>query len=79
MKNSKNYQIKKSVINGLISLMSSGQGNLSVLGLGEREGRMSGKTFKNEKLLNMTFINKSVTGMYERRYKISGLENSSSK
>lgn len=66
---------KKSTINGLIALMETGQGSLKAIGLTEREGRMSGKTFKGDKLLKMTFINKSVTGMYERRYKINGMEN----
>lgn len=70
------FEGKKSTINGLISLMETGQGNLKSIGLGDREGRMAGKTFKGEKLLKMTFINKSVTGMYERRYKINGMENS---
>lgn len=70
---------KKSVINGLISLMETGQGNLKVIGLSEREGRMGGKNFNTSKLMNMTFIDKSVTGMYERRYKVDGLENCSSK
>lgn len=70
---------KKSVINGLISLMETGQGNLKAIGLTEREGRKSGQKFKTDKLLKMTFIDKSVTGMYERRYKINGLENSCSK
>ena len=70
---------KKSTINGLIDLMETGQGNLKAVGLGDREGRMSGKTFKNEKLLNMIFVYKSITGMYERRYKIDGVENSCSK
>jgi len=70
---------KKLIINGLIDLMSTGQGNLKAIGLADREGRKSGQTFKNEKLLNMTFIDKSITGMYERRYKINGMENCSSK
>ena len=61
---------KKSVINGLIDLMETGQGNLKGIGLTEREGRKSGQKFKTEKLLKMEFIDKSVTGMYERRYKI---------
>ena len=43
------------------------------------EGRKSGQKFKTEKLLKMTFIDKSVTGMYERRFKINGMENSNSK
>ena len=70
---------KKSTINGLISLMETGQGNLKEMGLQEREGRRGNQTFKTEKLLKMTFIDKSVTGMYERRFKINGMENSCSK
>ena len=66
---------KKSVINGLIDLMETGQGNLSGIGLTNREGRMPGRNFNTSKLINMTFIDKSVTGMYERRYKINGMEN----
>ena len=73
------YNDKVSVINGLIDLMQKGQGDLSKLGLGARAGRMSGKNFKTDKLKNMIFIDKSITGMYERRYKISGMENCSSK
>lgn len=74
-----NKEDKKSTINGLISLMETGQGNLKAIGLTEREGRKSGQSFKTKKLLDMTFIDKSVTGMYERRYKINGMENSDSK
>ncbi len=70
---------KKSTINGLISLMETSQGNLTSIGLTNREGRMSGKKFNTDKLKYMTFIDKSVTGMYERRYKVNGLENSCSK
>ena len=73
------YNDKVSVINGLIDLMQKGQGDLSKLGLGARAGRMSGKNFKTDKLKNMIFIDKSITGMYERRYKINGMENCSSK
>ena len=61
---------KKAVINGLIDLMETGQGNLKFLGLGDRAGRKTGQEFKTDKLLKMIFIDKSVTGMYERRYKI---------
>ncbi len=72
---------KKTVINGLIDLMETGQGNLKEIGLTDREGRMrKGKTYFNtNKLTNMIFVDKSVTGMYERRYKINGMENSSNK
>jgi len=69
---------KKSIINGLISLMETGQGNLKSIGLTEREGRKSGQKFKTDRLSKMIFIDKSITGMYERRYKIGGLENSCS-
>ena len=70
---------KKATINGLINLMETGQGNLKEIGLTEREGRKSGQKFKTNKLLTMTLIDKSVTGIYERRFKINGLENCSSK
>lgn len=64
------YVDKISIINGLLDIMHRGQGNLSKLKLGDRAGRKSGKTFKTEALAKMTFIDKSVTGMYERRYKV---------
>lgn len=67
---------KKLIINGLIDLMKTGQCNLKGLGLSDREGRKSGKILKTNQLLKMTFIDKSVTGMYERRFKIDGMENS---
>ena len=70
---------KKSVINGLIDLMQTGQGNLTAIGLTAREGRKSGQNFNTKKLFNIIFIDKSVTGMYERRYKINGMENCCSK
>ena len=61
---------KKIVINGLIDMLETGQGNLKLLGLGDRAGRRSGQEFKTDKLSKMVFIDKSVTGMYERRYKV---------
>ena len=70
---------KKMTINGLIDLMEKGQGNLKALGLGDRVGRMAMQKFKTERLLKMTFIDKSVTGMYERRFKVDGMENNCSK
>lgn len=69
--NNLEYKDKVFTINGLIDLMEKSQGNLTKIGLGDREGRMSGKNICDNYLLKMTFINKSVTGMYERRYKIS--------
>lgn len=73
------YNEKVVTINGIIDLMHRGQGNLKYLGQSDRAGRKSGKKFKTEALINMTFIDKSITGMYERRYKLSGMENCSSK
>lgn len=73
------YNDKVSTINGLIDLMHRGQGNLSKIGLGDRAGRTRKNAFKTKDLENMTFIDKSVTGMYERRYKVNGMENSSCK
>lgn len=70
---------KIKTINGLIDLMQKGQGDLSMIGLGSRTGRMSGKKFTTEKLVTMTFIHKSITGMYERRYRVNGVENTSNK
>ena len=59
--------------------MHRGQGILKKLNQSDRVGRRCGKRFKTKDLVNMTFIDKSVTGMYERRYKINGMENSCSK
>ncbi len=62
-------------INGLIDLMETGQGNLKNMGLSDRAGRKSNQKFNTKRLLKMTFIDKSITGMYERRFKIDGMEN----
>ena len=70
---------KKSIINQIIDMIESRYVNLKIIGLSSSEGRMKGKNFNTQKLINMTFIDKSVTGMYERRFKINGMENSSSK
>lgn len=64
---------KGETINGLISLMATGQGNLKTVGLTDREGRKAGKKFKTDRLLNMTFIDRSVTGMFEKRFRVSGV------
>lgn len=72
-------QEKKNVINQIIDMIETRYVNLKLLNLSSGEGRMAGKNFNTEKLKNMIFIDKSITGMYERRYKVDGLENSSSK
>ena len=70
------FEDKKSVINGIINMLETGQGDLEKIKLSKREGRMSGKKFNTKNLVNKVFVNKSVTGMYESRYNIYGLENS---
>ena len=74
-----NDESKKVIINELIKLMKTGQGNLKLIGLTDREGRMNGKNFSEKHLKNMTFIDKSITGIYERRYKIDGVEDNTCK
>ena len=69
---------KKDTINGIINLMSGEEGNLTKIGLGDRTGRMSKQKFEDKRVRNIIFIEKSVTGMYERRYKVDGGENSCS-
>ena len=75
-----NSEEKKELINGIINLLETGQGNLKVINLALQEGRKNNINFSTKRLQNMILIDKSVTGMYERRYKISnGMENNSSK
>ena len=69
------FEDKKSVINGIINMLETGQGDLEKIKLSKREGRMSGKKFNTKNLVNKVFVNKSVTGMYESRYNVYGLEN----
>ena len=70
---------KKIIINEITKLMSNSNANLKLLNMADRIGRMAGKKFETKQLMNMIFIDKSVTGMYERRFKINGMENSCSK
>ena len=64
---------KKDVINNLIMIVTKASGNLKKIGMGDREGRISQQKFSTEKLKNITFINKSITGLYENRYKLEDL------
>ena len=72
-------QEKTIIINEIIKIMNVGIGNFKILGLSTALGRKCGKSFKTDVLKKMIFIDKSVTGMYERRYKINGMENNCSK
>lgn len=73
------YSEKVNAINGIIDIMHRGSGNLKILNLSTALGRKNAQIFKTERLKTMIFIDKSVTGMYERRYKVNGLENNCSK
>lgn len=64
---------KKDVINNLIMVVTKASGNLKNIGMGDREGRISQQKFSTEKLKNITFINKSITGLYENRHKLEDL------
>lgn len=61
---------KRKVINGIISIMATGQGDLSEIGGHSQSGRKNNQKFGTKRLVQMTFIDKSVTGMYEKRYKL---------
>ena len=70
---------KKSAINGLIKMLHTGQGNLKALNLSDRLGRKNSVNFNLNNLIKITFVCKSPTGIFERRYKVNGMENSCSK
>ena len=72
-------QEKTIIINEIIKIMNIGTGNFKILGLSMALGRKNEKSFKTDVLKKMIFIDKSVTGMYERRYRINGMENNGSK
>ena len=74
-----NFEEKLSIIKEITTLLNRGQGNLKLIGLGERAGRMGGKSFTSKALQNMKFIDNSVTGMYKRGYRIYGMENRNNK
>lgn len=73
------FQEKISIINEIIRIMKLGSGNFKILGLSTALGRKNGKNFKIDELNRMMFVDKSITGMHERRYKINGMENYCSK
>lgn len=61
---------KKNVLNQILELMSNSNANLKLIGLSDRAGRMSKQKFEDKRLRAMTFVDKSVTGMYERRFHV---------
>lgn len=75
--NNADFKEKILAINGIIDIMHKGQGNLKALNETDAVGRKNCQKFKTKRIRKMTFIDKSVTGMYERRYKVDGMENGS--
>lgn len=67
------FEQKRKTINGIIDLMSMGQGNLSAIKLSDRIGRKLKVNLKNDKLSKIIFINESVTGMYKEEIPIKNL------
>lgn len=61
---------KCAVIEHLVSLISTSMANLKIIGLSDSAGRMHMQRFENKRLQNMLFIDKSVTGMYEKRISV---------
>lgn len=71
---------RRNVIINLLRLVNRNHGDLRKIGLSDREGRKRNNSgFNKKKLDNMTFIDQSVTGFYERRYRIDELANSNNK
>ena len=65
-----NEDKKISVIKQIILLMSCSNANMTTIGLGDRFGRMSKQQFGDKRLRGMVLVDKSVTGMYEKRIKV---------
>ena len=69
---------KIKTLNNLLTCISKAYVDLKNIGLGSTEGRKNMINFNKKKLNNMTFIDQSVTGFYERRYRVDELANNNS-
>lgn len=70
---------KIKTLNNLLTCISKACVDLKNIGLGTEESRKRVKpSFGKKHLDNMTFIDQSVTGFYERRYRIDELANNNS-
>ena len=69
---------KIKTLNNLLTCISKACVDLKNIGLGSTEGRKNMINFNKKKLNNMTFIDQSVTGFYERRYRVDELANNNS-
>ena len=69
---------KIKTLNNWLTCISKACVNLKNIGLLESEGRKCHINFNKKKLDNMTFIDQSVTGFYERRYRVDELANNNS-
>ena len=67
---------RRNVIINILKLINKNSGDLRKIGLSDREGRSRKDSgLKKKDLDKMTFIDQSVTGFYERRYKVNELAN----
>lgn len=70
---------KIKTLDNLLTCISKSYVNLANIGLGTEESRKRlNKPFGKKHLDNMTFIDQSVTGFYERRYRVDELANNNS-
>ena len=69
---------KIKTLNNLLTCISKAYVDLTNIGLNSNEGRKYNINFNKKKLNNMTFIDQSVTGFYERRYRVDELANNNS-
>ncbi len=67
---------KVNIINAILKTLRGAQGDLSKLKCPDRAGRLGGKSINTRNIDKIVFVDESVTGIYERRYKASELENS---
>ena len=69
---------KIKTLNNLLTCISKAYVDLKNIGLNSNEGRKYNINFNKKKLNNMIFIDQSVTGFYERRYRVDELANNNS-
>lgn len=69
---------KCEIIKLLLSLTNGNSIDLKLIGGKSSQGRISNKNMNNAWLKGVTFVYQSVTGMYEKRFKLDELENSDS-
>lgn len=72
------YQERKKVIKTLLLIISGKSQVLNLIGGKSRQGRMGDQNMNEKWLKDVIFVEQSITGMYEKRFRINELENSNS-